>query len=56
MSPDPVLFPNIPSGVKVHSGFVTEHQKTAPQILKEVKRVMAENSSTHVILVGLHPR
>ncbi|KAH9029130.1 alpha/beta-hydrolase [Lactarius hengduanensis] len=40
-SPDPVLFPNIP-----------RTQKTAPQILKEVKRLMAENSSTHVILIG----
>ncbi|KAH8976636.1 Alpha/Beta hydrolase protein [Lactarius akahatsu] len=51
-SPDPVLFPNIPSDVKVHAGFVKEHKKTAPQILKEVKRLMAENSSTHVILIG----
>ncbi|KAH9028358.1 Alpha/Beta hydrolase protein [Lactarius pseudohatsudake] len=50
--PDPVLFPNVPSDVKVHAGFVKEHKKTAPQILKEVKRLMAENSSTHVILIG----
>ena len=54
MRPDPVLFPNTPSGVKVHSGFAIEHRKTAPQILREVKRLMAEDSSTHVILVGLH--
>lgn len=49
---DPVLFPNIPSGARVHSGFAADHRKTAPQILKEVKRLMAENSSTHVILIG----
>ncbi|KAH9028360.1 alpha/beta-hydrolase [Lactarius pseudohatsudake] len=52
MSLDPVLFPNIPSDVRVHHGFVKEHKKTAPKILKEVKRLMAENSSTHVILIG----
>ncbi|KAH8976634.1 alpha/beta-hydrolase [Lactarius akahatsu] len=50
--PDPVLFPNIPSDVKVHAGFVKQHKKTAPKILAEVKRLMAENSSTHVILIG----
>ncbi|KAH9060449.1 alpha/beta-hydrolase [Lactarius vividus] len=49
---DPVLFPNIPSGVRVHHGFAKEHRKTAPQILKEVKQLMAENLSTHVILIG----
>src|SRR5258708_3471939 len=54
MRPDPVLFPNTPIGVKVHSGFATEHRKTAPKILREVKRLMAEDSSTHVVLVGLH--
>ena len=52
MVPDPVLFPNVPSGVQVHSGFALEQQKTAPQILAEVKRLMAKHSSTHVILVG----
>ncbi|KAH8994385.1 alpha/beta-hydrolase [Lactarius hatsudake] len=49
---DPVLFPNISSGVKVHHGFEKEHKKTAPKILNEVKRLMAENSLTHVILIG----
>ncbi|KAH8978644.1 alpha/beta-hydrolase [Lactarius hatsudake] len=52
IKPDPVLFPNIPSDVKVHAGFVKQHKKTAPQILTEVKRLMAEKSSTHVILIG----
>ena len=52
MAPDPTLFPNVPSGVQLHSGFAIEHQKTAPKILAEVKRLMAEHSSTHIILVG----
>ena len=52
MLPDPTLFPNVPSNVLLHSGFALEHQKTAPQILAEVKRLMAKHSSTHVIVVG----
>ena len=53
---DPVLFPGIPSGIKVHSGFAIEHKKTANQILTEVERLMDEYSSTHVILVRLYYR
>ena len=56
MALDPVLFPDVPSGIKVHSGFAIEHKKTANQILTEVKRLMDEYSSTHVILVRLYYR
>jgi hypothetical protein len=56
MALDPVLFPGIPSGIKVHSGFAIEHLKTANQILTEVERLMDEYSSTHVILVRLYYR
>ncbi|KAI0248632.1 alpha/beta-hydrolase, partial [Lactifluus subvellereus] len=52
MAPDPNLFPNVPNGVQVHSGFAIEHQKTARQILAEVVRLLAKHSSTHVILTG----
>jgi len=52
MNPDPYLFPNISSNIQVHAGFALEHQKTASQILAEVKRLMAEHASTSVILVG----
>ena len=55
MIPDPSLFPNVPNGVQVHSGFAIEHKKTALKILAEVKRLMAEHSATNVILVRLHP-
>jgi hypothetical protein len=52
MKPDPHLFPNISSDADVHSGFALEHKKTAGQILAEAKRLMAEHSSTDVILVS----
>ncbi|KAI0248631.1 Alpha/Beta hydrolase protein [Lactifluus subvellereus] len=52
MIPDSSLFPNVPSDVQVHSGFANEHKKTAPKILAEVKRLMAEHSVTKVILTG----
>ena len=52
--PDPTLFPGIPKNVEVHGGFAKEHKKTASIILTEVKRLMAEYSSTSVILVHLH--
>ena len=51
---DPSLFPEVPSDVKVHSGFEVEHKKTASQILTEVERLMDEYSSTNVVLVRLH--
>jgi hypothetical protein len=53
---DPVLFPDIPRDIKVHSGFAIEHKKTANQILTEVERLMDEYSSTHVILVRVYYR
>jgi hypothetical protein len=56
MALDPALFPDAPSGIKVHSGFAIEHKKTANQILTEVERLMDEHSSTHVILVRLYYR
>ncbi|KAF8469382.1 Alpha/Beta hydrolase protein [Russula ochroleuca] len=52
MSLDPILFPDIPSDIEAHSGFVIEHMKTANWILAEVEQLMDEHSSTNVILVG----
>jgi lipase (class 3) len=54
MALDPVLFPDIPRHIKVHSGFAIEHKKTAYQILAEVERLMDEYSSTNVVLVRFH--
>lgn len=56
MALDPDLFPDIPNDIEVHSGFATEHMKTASQTLTEVERLMNEYSSTHVILVRLYYR
>lgn len=53
---DPDLFPDIPGDIEVHSGFAIEHMKTANQTLTEVKRLMDEYSSTHVISVRLYYR
>ncbi|KAH9992034.1 alpha/beta-hydrolase [Russula vinacea] len=50
MALDPTLFPDIPSDIELHSGYVIEHMKTANQILAEVKRLMDEYSSTNVVL------
>ena len=55
MIPDSALFPNVPNGVQIHSGFAIEHKKTALKILAEVKRLMAKYSVTNIILVRLHP-
>jgi len=49
---EPTLFPGLPTSAEVHRGFAIEHKKTAQQILAEVEQLMAEYSSTHVILVG----
>ena len=54
MTLDPALFPNSPSDIKCHAGFVIEHMKTADQILAEVERLMGKHSSTNVVLVRLH--
>ncbi|ETW81949.1 Lipase, class 3 [Heterobasidion irregulare TC 32-1] len=49
---DPTLFPGVPDGVEVHSGFADAHEKTASQILTEVKRLMATHRTTNVTLIG----
>ena len=53
MALDHTLFPDVPGHIKVHSGFVIEHMKTADQILAEVERLMDAYSSTSVVLVSL---
>lgn len=51
VSPDPTLFPRIPTPVEVHHGFATYHKKTANLILAEVRKLMAKHSSSNVVLV-----
>lgn len=52
---DSTLFPGVPSGVSVHSGFRDEHAKTASQILAEVKSLLAANKANSVTLVSQSP-
>ncbi|KAK7038707.1 hypothetical protein VNI00_010591 [Paramarasmius palmivorus] len=49
---DSTLFPGVPSGVKVHSGFKDEHAKTAATILSNVQKALTQNSATSVTVVG----
>ncbi|KAF8347910.1 alpha/beta-hydrolase [Amanita rubescens] len=51
-SPDPGLFPGIPSDVKIHSGFLSEHAKTANDVLTAVKTTMAKNNVQKVTAAG----
>ena len=55
VAPDDTLFPGIPTTVEVHKGFANEHKKVANQILAEVRKLMAEYSSTTVVLVRPSP-
>ncbi len=52
--PDSDLFPNTPDNVMIHGGWAADHQRTAQHILEEVKRLMAEKSSSNVVVVGLY--
>src|SRR6266850_3087481 len=56
IAPDRTLFPRIPTTVEVHRGFAEYHMKSANQILAEVRKLMAEHSSTNVVLVRLYHR
>ncbi|KAJ7442635.1 Alpha/Beta hydrolase protein [Mycena latifolia] len=46
------LFPNVPAGIEVHTGFRDEHAITAEEIQTEVKRLIAEKGATQVTTVG----
>ncbi|KAF9451947.1 alpha/beta-hydrolase [Macrolepiota fuliginosa MF-IS2] len=49
---DTSLFPGVSSSVQVHDGFRNEHALTAPQILTEVKKLMAAHNTQSVTCVG----
>ncbi|KAL0961293.1 hypothetical protein HGRIS_006253 [Hohenbuehelia grisea] len=46
------MFPGVPEDVTVHDGFRLVHEKTAQEILAEVKRLRDVNQSRKVALVG----
>ncbi|KAG9078999.1 hypothetical protein FS749_008935 [Ceratobasidium sp. UAMH 11750] len=49
---DPVLFPGVPSTVKVHDGFRNAQANTAPAVLAAVKKIIAERGATKVTTTG----
>lgn len=51
---DSTLFPGVSSNVLVHDGFRNEHALTAPQILTEVKSLIASKGATSVTLVRVY--
>jgi hypothetical protein len=50
---DTILFPGIPSSVRVHDGFRNQHALTAPKILSEVKNLMASKNTKKVTCVSV---
>lgn len=48
---DTSLFPGVSSGIQVHDGFRDAQAETAPQILAEVKRLMAAHNTQSVTCV-----
>lgn len=48
---DTSLFPGVSSSVQVHDGFRDAQAETAPQILAEVKRLMAAHNTQSVTCV-----
>lgn len=49
---DSKLFPGVPSGVEVHSGFAGEQADTASVILTSVKAVLAKHPGASVTTTG----
>lgn len=49
---DSSLFPDLPSGILGHSGFIGEQKNTASTILTEVKRLISSNNASTVITTG----
>jgi len=49
---DTSLFPGVSSSVQVHDGFRDAQAETAPQILAEVKRLMAAHNTQSVTCIG----
>ncbi|KAJ7722133.1 Alpha/Beta hydrolase protein [Mycena maculata] len=49
---DTTLFPGVSSDVAAHSGFLSEHALTAPQILAQVAALMQSKGTNMITLVG----
>ncbi|KAI0271128.1 Alpha/Beta hydrolase protein [Russula aff. rugulosa BPL654] len=49
---DPSIFPNIPNGIRVHSGFAEEHANTAVVVLQAVESLLQMYPSAIVTVIG----
>jgi len=49
---DSSLFPNLPSGIQAHSGFLDEHAKTASAVLAAVNKVISDHGVSSITLIG----
>ncbi|CAA7265172.1 unnamed protein product [Cyclocybe aegerita] len=49
---NPTLFPGVPSNIQVHSGFASEHAKTAVSVLTAVRIALQESGLNNVTVVG----
>jgi len=49
---DSTLFPGLPSSIEVHSGFATEHAKTATSVLASVQTALQQSGLNQVTVVG----
>ncbi|KAN0109080.1 Alpha/Beta hydrolase fold, partial [Russula decolorans] len=49
---DPSIFPNIPNGIEVHSGFADEHAKTTGYVLQAVDSLLQMYPRTMVTVIG----
>ncbi|KAN0105220.1 Alpha/Beta hydrolase fold [Russula decolorans] len=49
---DPSIFPSIPNGIEVHSGFAEAHAKTAADVLQAVNSLLQTYPSTMVTVIG----
>ncbi|KAJ3512952.1 hypothetical protein NLJ89_g3222 [Agrocybe chaxingu] len=46
------LFPGVPSNIQVHSGFASEHAKTATSVLTAVRTALQDSGLNNVTVVG----
>jgi hypothetical protein len=54
-SPDSTLFPNLPSGIEVHSGFASDQAQTASTILSAVNQIVNDYGINSITLVNFKP-
>ncbi|KAG8906414.1 hypothetical protein FRB99_006916 [Tulasnella sp. 403] len=49
---DPTLFPGLPNGISVHSGFKDMHTSSASEILETVTKIIQQEKTTQVVMIG----